>query len=68
MVQVLRPVFEGLGAGEHVFIIAFRGSTLNAMPDGNPLPVEIVKRPTTGAFQFAPANGKFRIPSIEYRP
>jgi len=68
MVQILRPVFEGLGAGEHVLVITFRGSTVSSTLDGKSLPVEIVKRPTTGAFQFAPANGKFRITSIEYRP
>jgi hypothetical protein len=67
-VEILRPVFAGLGAGEHVLVITFRGSTLNCTLDGKPHPIEIVKRPRTGAFQFAPGNGKFRITSIEYRP
>jgi len=68
MVQILRPVFENLAAGEHVLVITFRGPALNATLDDKPLPVELHKRPTTGAFHFAPGNGKFRITSVEYRP
>ncbi|MBV8878885.1 MAG: hypothetical protein JO332_02865 [Planctomycetaceae bacterium] len=68
MVQILRPVFESLPPGEHVLVITFRGPTVTATLDGKPTTVETVRRPTTGAIQFCPGNGKFRVNSLEYRP
>jgi hypothetical protein len=67
-VDLDRRTIESMGSGEHVVVLTFRQGPVTATLDGNPISVQRVRNPTTGALQFCPAHGRLKVRTIEYRP